>query len=209
MRQLGKGKGKVRINRGAEKAVFSAIQEHLVAHDRRKGNPETGYIEGRITSKQLTKIANIWLRKNGHKEIKSSETVRSWGKSKNKRSIQSLQHRGSNIWARQTPQKKFAEAHLNIHYNRAHIKYYTRMIFSHATRDKFKQHTIRRAMDDKAYIRCGTSEGFSRPMVKPLVPTTKTEKFEIPCYDFPDKVGYVAPGVILIINYMNEVINDK
>ena len=77
MRQFGKGKGIYRINREAEKVVFSAIQEHLVAHERRKGNPETGYIEGRITCKQLTKIANNWLRKNEHKEIKSSETVRS------------------------------------------------------------------------------------------------------------------------------------
>jgi hypothetical protein len=77
MRQFGKGKGIYRINREAEKVVFSAIQEHLVAHERRKGNHEIGYIEGCITCKQLTKIANNWLRKNGHKEIKSSETVRS------------------------------------------------------------------------------------------------------------------------------------
>lgn len=204
-RQFGKGKGAYRINREAEKEVFAAIQEHLVAHDRRKGNPETGYIEGRITCKQLTKIANNWLRKNGHKVIKSQETVRSWGKARNKRTRQATQHRGSNLWARQKPQKIY----LNIHYNRAHIKYYTRMIFGHATRDKFKQHTIRRAMDDKAYIRCGTSEGFSRPMVKPLVPTLKSENVAIPCYDFPDKVGYVAPGVTLIINDMKEVVDEN
>ena len=72
------------------------------------------------------------------------------------------------------------------------------MVFGHATRDIFKQHTIRRAMDDKDYIRCGASEGFSRPMVKPLVPTVKSENVEIPCYDFPDKVGYVAPGGVLL-----------
>jgi hypothetical protein len=69
------------------------------------------------------------------------------------------------------------------------------MVFGQTTQDIFKQHTIRRAMDDKDYIRCGTSEGFSRPMVKPLVPTMKSENVEIPCYDFLDKVGYVAPGV--------------
>ncbi|CAC5380058.1 unnamed protein product [Mytilus coruscus] len=79
-RQFGKGKGAYRINREAEKEVFAAIQEHLVAHDRRKGNPETGYIEGRITCKQLTKIANNWLRKNGHKVIKSQETCDHGGK---------------------------------------------------------------------------------------------------------------------------------
>ena len=83
------------------------------------------------------------------------------------------------------------------------------MVFGQTTQDIFKQHTIRRAMDDKDYIRCGTSEGFSRPMVKPLVPTMKSENVEIPCYDFLDKVGYVAPGVTLIINDMEEVIDDK
>lgn len=83
------------------------------------------------------------------------------------------------------------------------------MVFGHTTLDKFKQHTIRRAMDDTAYIRCATSDGFSRPMVKPLVPTVKSGNVEIPCYDFPDKVGYVAPEITLIINDMEEMIDNK
>lgn len=58
-------------------------------------------------------------------------------------------------------------------------------------------------MDDKAYVRCGTSEGFSRPLHRPIQPATTP--FEMPSSDYPDTVGYVSPGVILLVNEMEEV----
>ena len=50
-------------------------------------------------------------------------------------------------------------------------------------------------MNDKAYMRCGTSEGFSRTMTD-----FSSKRKLIPCYNVPDKVGYVAPEIIFVFS---------
>jgi hypothetical protein len=203
--QKGKNLGKYRIDRGAEDAVYCALQEQLVAHKSRTGVP---ILEKRIQRKELRRIANNWLKNNGKPLIKSYETVRSWGKPCNKRSQQSKQHRGKGLFLHKRAKKTFTNVHLNIHYNRAHIKYYTRYIFSTKRKHLYSQYTIRRCFDDKAYLRCGTSEGFSRPKSRPVM-LVESEP-ELPAYDFPEKAGYVSPGVSLIIKDMVEKrINDR
>jgi hypothetical protein len=77
------------------------------------------------------------------------------------------------------------------------------MIFS-KNRINFKKFVIRHCIDDKAYLRCGRSEGFSQPAHTPITPVDPTLQPSIPAYDFPEKYGYVAPGVHLIIKDMQE-----
>ena len=149
--------GKHKIGRGAEMAVYQALQEQLVAHKSRTGSP---LLETRLHKREMRQIANKWLASNGKRLIESYETVRSWGKPKNKRSIQSSQHRGKGLFSHRKAQKKYADAHINIHYNKAHIKHYTRLLFSNKTKEKYRQYALRRCLDDKAYLRCGISEGF-------------------------------------------------
>ena len=200
--QKGKNKGIYQIDRGAEMAVFQALQEQLVAHKNRTDVPQ---LEGRLHVKDLQNIANEWLEKEGKRTIKSKETVRSWARPKNKRSNQSKQHRGQGLFRFKKPNKKYSIAHINMHYNRAHIKQYTRFTFSkHGQRQKYEKYTVRRCMDDKAYLKCGTSEGFSRPRTRPIM-VGDHEGLELPIYDFPEEAGYVSPGVNLIIKSMNEV----
>lgn len=201
MSQKGKGLGKRMLNPGAEIALFAALEEQMVAHSRRSGVPQ---IERRIQRREMRYIANEWLSAHGHALVKSYETARSWAKPKNKRSIQAKQHRGLGLFSHKKAAKSLTDEHINVHYNRAHVKYYTRMIFSGKTKPKFKHLTIRHCIDDKAYLRCGTSEGFSRPAHVPLVPTAPEKQPKLPAYDFPEKVGYVAPGVHLIIKDMKE-----
>lgn len=202
--QKEKGKGRVRIDRGAEVAVFHALQEQLTAHVKRKDAPE---LEKRVHNKELRQIANKWLEQHGKSKIRSYETVRSWGRTKRKGTHQSKQHRGQSLWRYKRPKKSYTEEHPNLHYNRAHIKQYMRLLFSRNHRIS-KRFTLRRCMDDKAYLRCGTSEGFSRPRTKPLM--LVDEEPTLPAYDFPEKCGYVAPGVHLIINDMEEkTLNEK
>ena len=63
---------------------------------------------------------------------------------------------------------------------------------------------LRLAIDDKCYLRCGTSEGFSRPLHRPLQLAKEEFKFELPSSDYPKKTGYVSPGVILMVNEQTE-----
>ena len=51
-------------------------------------------------------------------------------------------------------------------------------------------------------MRCGTSEGFSRPLHCP--PQLVGSPVHLPSSDYPDNVGYVSPGVILV-NEMDEI----
>ena len=64
---------------------------------------------------------------------------------------------------------------------------------------------IRVAIDDKAYLRCGTSEGFSRPIHKPVHLSDPEMKFQVPASDYPKSCGYISPGVIMMVNEMDEV----
>ena len=205
MSQKGKGLGRYKIDRGAEQAIYEVLQEQLKAHNRRWGEEGTGYLEHdkRLHSKEMRRIANAYLTKRGKKPIRSKETVRSWGKCRNRRSRQAKQHRGRNLWAHLRPQKKWKEGHINIHYNRAHIKNYTRFAFSNSNKER-QPYVIRRAIDDKAYVRCGTSEGFSRPLHSPVQLSSEESRINLPSSDYPDPVGYVAPGVVLLVNEMKE-----
>lgn len=205
-RQIGKNRGKYLIDRGAELAVYGVLAEQLKAHRRRWGDEGTGYIERderRLNNREMRRIANEYLSKNNLRQVKSLETVRSWGGSRNKSSRQAKQHRGQNLWCHVRSQKKAGARHINIHYNRCHIKNYTRLAFGFNN----KKYVIRRANDDKAYVRCGTSEGFSRPLHPPVQPTV--ENFQLPASDYPDPVGYVSPGVIVMVNNMEEVWHDN
>lgn len=149
----------------------------------------------------MRRIANKCLAAHGKRLIKSNETARSWGRCRNKRSRQAKQHRGRNFWSHMRTQKTFRQCHVNVHYNRAHIKNYTRLAFGNDT--DCRDLVVRRAIDDKAYVRCGATEGFSRPIHCPVQVTE--EPFDLPTSDYPDTVGYVSPGVILIVKDMDEI----
>jgi len=203
-RQLGKNKGFTKIDRSAERAVYNVLYEQLKAHERRWGDEGTGYLEeGRIQGKELRRIANKHLQSKGLPLIKSRETVRSWGKPRNKSSRQAMQHRGEGLWKTRRSEKKLSDVHVNIHYNRAHIKNYTRLIFKNDS--PYRKFAVRRAMDDKGYLHCGTSEGFSRPIHTPFQISSESLQFKLPSSDYPQDSGYVSPGVILLVNNMKEV----
>ncbi len=54
--QSGKNKGKFRVDRGAEKAIFNVLEEQLKAHFRRWGDEGTGYLESekrRLSKKDI------------------------------------------------------------------------------------------------------------------------------------------------------------
>ena len=203
---LGKKKGKYLIDRKAEEAIYQWLAEHAKAHHRRHGELNTWYLdEGRqrLQNREMRMIANEVFQKLNCHLIKSKETVRAFGKPRNKRSIQAKQHRGRWLSAFSKSEKKLPCRYLNVHYNRAFVKNYTWLLFK---RDSpYLNRGLRIACDDKAYLRCGTSEGFSRPVHKPLHLSTDDMKFQLPAADYPKSCGYVSPGVIITVNKMDHV----
>jgi hypothetical protein len=200
-RQTGKNKHRTKIDRGEEKAVYNILYEQLKAHERWWGDEGTGYLDDRrIQGRELRRIANDYLKAKGLPLVKSKETVRSWGKPRNKRSRQASQHRGKGLWKAKRSEKKGSNVHVNVHHNQAHLKNYTRLIFKDGS--PYRKFAVRRAIDDKAYLRCGTSEGFSRPIHTPIQISAENLQFKLQGSDYPQDCGYVSPGVILLVNDM-------
>ena len=65
---------------------------------------------------------------------------------------------------------------------------------------KHRSRVLYLAIDGKCYLRCGTSEGFSRPLHNPAQLVQKELKLELPSSDYPKRTGYVSPNVILTVN---------
>ena len=63
---------------------------------------------------------------------------------------------------------------------------------------KLKDLALRICFDDKAYLKCGTSEGFSRPSHRPVQLTDTELQFQLPTSNYPESCGYITPGVILL-----------
>ena len=64
---------------------------------------------------------------------------------------------------------------------------------------------VEQLMIIKAYLRCGTSEGLSRPLHTPVQLSGENLQFKLPSSHYPQECGYVSPGVILLVNDMKEV----
>ena len=151
--QIGKKKGKYLINGAAEKAIDDCLAENAKAHKRRHGEEGTSYINEnsrRMQSREMRMIANKALKQLNQK---SKETVRSFGKPRNKRSYQAKQHRGQWwLWSYTRSEKKDTDPqrHINVHHNRAFAKNFTRLLFGRNSPLKGKHLSLRIAFDDKA-----------------------------------------------------------
>ena len=167
----------------------------------------TSYIDEesqRIQSREMRIITKTALKEQNERLIKSKETVRSFGKPRTKRSYQA-NNIEDNDFGHLKDQKKDAKPkrHINIHYNRAFN--YTLLLFSKNSPLKEKKLALRITFDDKAYLQCNTSEGFSRPIHQPIQLTDLNLKFQLPTSDYPEKCGYITPGVILMVNDEEEI----
>ena len=149
----------------------------------------------------MHRIANDALKQLNCHLIKSKETVRAFGKPRNKRSIQAKQHRGKWLWAYSTSEEKMPFRHINVHYNWAFVKNYTCLLFNEAS--PYLNRGTRIAIDDKAYLHCGTSKGFFRSLHKLLQLSDDTLEFQLPCSDYAKSCGYVSPGVMMTVNRMD------
>ncbi len=189
---------KRQIDPRIEDKLAEIMAEHFNAHERRHGDLDTGYLEGdlRLHNYDLKAIANkILMDEGATRLIKSAETIRSMGRPRNKRSIQAKQHRGKGLWKHQRPAKTLSTTSINIHYNRAQAKHFERLAFStqHAP---LRDYVVRKAIDDKAKVICGTSTGFSRPGHKPII--LNEAATQLPYQDYPEQAKELSPGVILI-----------
>ena len=113
-----------------------------------------------IVGLSLLNITNFRLLQKGKKLIKSSTTVYNRSKPKSSRSIQASLHIGKGLMCFKKPPKTEDNENENTHFQRTHVKNVKMTLFSD-TSNESRHYSFLQSIDDKAYIRPGTSEGFS------------------------------------------------
>ena len=115
----------------------------------------------RVKVRDLKNIANVNLLQRDKKPIKSSITPWNRSRPRNVRSTQAKRHRGKMLFCTRKPPNTEDNSNESTHYQRAHKKNVVRRLFSRRVGDE-RKFCFARSIDDKAYVRPGTSEGFEK-----------------------------------------------
>ena len=122
-------------------------------------------------------------------DLEHKSAITAWNRSwpKNKRSTQAKRQRGKMLFCTRKPPKTEHSLNESTHYQRAHKKNVIRRFFSTVVNEN-RKYCLARMIDDKAYIRPGTSEGFEKVRNKRiLVPVAEDKMWKLPKYDWPEK----------------------
>ena len=158
-----------------EDVIAKCIEDKATYHGRRQNL--VMYTNRRVNKRDLLNIANHRLTSVNKKPIKSATTVLNRSKPRNARSIQARLHKGKGLSCTKKPPKAEDKDNENTHYQRAHIKNIKMEFFSKAKETTHK-YCFMQSMDDKAYLRPGTSEGFQNTRIEESLPLQKLKKQE-------------------------------
>jgi len=114
------------------------------------------YTGQRVKKKNHLTIANYRLALPGKKLIHSATTV--YNRRRNQRRLQAKRHTGKRFFCWKRPPKGKEKSNENTHHQTAHIK---KRLWG-ARNAENKNNCFMRSMDDKAYLRPRTSEGFEK-----------------------------------------------
>lgn len=191
-RKLSSQGPKLRLDGDDEDFIAKAIEDKASYHGRR--HDTVLYTGQRVKKKNLLTIANYRLAQRGKKLIRSATTVYNRARPRNKRSVQGKRHTGKGLFCWKKPPKDEEKSNENTHYQRAHVKNIKKRFWGARNAESTK-FCFMRSMDDKAYLRPGTSEGFEKARNLRILTLTDEEKArKLPKYDWPEKMVYVTPG---------------
>lgn len=190
-----------------EDFIAKSIEDKATYHGRR--HDLVMYTNRRVKKRDLLNIANYRLASKNKKLIKSATTVYNRCKPRSSRSIQAKRHRGKGLFCTKKPPKAEDIDNENTHYQRAHVK---NVKFSFFGKENVENSHLcfMRSIDDKAYLRPGTSEGFQNTRNQKILTLTDVEKAkQLPKYDWPEKMIYQTPGSHRIFTKTPTVSDDN
>ena len=181
-----------KLNEEDEEFLAKCVEDKAMYHGRRDNT--VMYTNRKVKSRDLLTIANHWLEQEGRRLIKSATTVYNRCRPKNARSVQAPRHIGKGLMCFKKPTKAEDCDNENTHYQRAHVKNIKMAMFSEEAGEA-KLFSLLHSIDDKAYLRPGTSEGFSSARNLKILTVTDADKArKLPKYDWPEKLVYQTPG---------------
>jgi hypothetical protein len=164
------------IDSDTENFMLSAIEEKATYHGRR--TEQTMFTHRRVKVRDLKNIANHNLASRGKTQIRSCTTAFNRARPHNLRSAQAKRHLGKGLFCTKQLPKTQTKMNENTHFQRAHKKNIMQMFFSIKTRT-VKKYCGARSVDDKAYVRPGTGEGFRSTRNKRILTPAAEDKAKI------------------------------
>ena len=188
-----------------EEFLAECIEDKATYHGRRHNL--VMYTNRQVKSRDLLNITNFRLLQKGKKLIKSATTVYNRCKPKSSCLIQASRHIGKGLMCFKKPPKAEDNENENTHFQRAHVKNVKMTLFSDTSKES-KHYSFLHSIDDKAYIRPGTSEGFSGARnIKILSLDDASKAKKLPKYDWPQALVYQTPGLHRVMT--KKSIKDK
>lgn len=158
-RKLSSQGPKLRLDGDDKDFIAKAIKDKASYHS--SYHQTVLYTGQRVKKKILLTIANYRLAPRGKKLIHLAATVYNRARPRNKRCLQAKRHTGKHFFCWKRPPKGKEKSNENTHHQRAHIKNIKKRLWG-ARNAESKNNCCMRSMDDKAYLRPRTSEGFEK-----------------------------------------------
>lgn len=119
-------------------------------------------------------------------------------------------HKGKGLFCTKKPPKAEVCDNENTHYQRAHVKNVKMHFLSSKVSKENRELAFARSIDDKAYVRPGTSEGFEKTRnVRIITLSDDSRARHLPKYDWPGKLVHVTSSAHRIFTENGNVINDE
>ena len=191
-RRLGAGANK-KVGGACEEFIAKAIESKATYHGRRKET--VMFTNRRVKVRDLLNIANYDPTKRDKAPISSAATAWNRLRPPNKRSIQSAKHKGHPLFCTKKPPKTQDQMNESTHYQCAHVRNIKTTFFGSSTPDNIRELSFMRSIDDKAYLRPGSSEGFAKTRNLRILTLSAEEKArKLPKYDWLESKMYITPS---------------
>ena len=203
-RRLGAGRP-MEMGEDEEQFPLQSIEEMSTAHGRR--HDTVLYMNHKVKARDMLKIVNCQREEKNLKPLRSLSTVLSRGKAKRATSIQAKRHKGGSLFCCKKPPKTEDKEMELTHHQRAHVK---NAVFDFCYKEQDRKYSFMKSIDDKAYVRPGTSVGF-RDVKKMGIyqPTDNNAVGKLPKYDWVNEQVYVTPSTHHIFTKESRVIDVR
>ncbi len=166
---------------------------------------------GRCVKKvDLLSIANYKLCEQGKSEIRSNTTIWNRSKPSNKYVFkQKIIKDRDYLFCTRKPYKGEDKDNENTHHQHTFVNTMKRYFFSEKMAELWP-FCLMSSIDDIAYLRPGTSEGFRNVRNGRILMPSAVEKMKnLPKYDWPIKAVYITPSTHHFIHRKGSTIGDK
>lgn len=195
----------VQIDEDEEEFLLKAVEDMSTAHGRR--HDTVMYLHHRVKAKDMLRIVNHRRVQKGKRPLKAVSTVLARGKPKRANSIQAKRHLGQSLFCCKKPPKTEESETELTHHQRAHVK---NAVEDFCFNEEDRKYALIKSIDDKAYVRPGTSVGLRDVRRGGIYqPTDSDAARKLPKYDWVTAEVYITPSTHRVFTKEPKTVGSK